>query len=375
VVVNQPTTSSTFITICQNQAPYIWNGVSYSTSGTYTYTTKNSVGCDSIATLKLAIVQTVYGPVDSVTVCANSLPYQWNGITITAPGTYTKTLTSAAGCDSIATLVVATQPVATAAISGGNPICLGQSTTIAITLTGVAPWTLTYTDGSSPHTISGILSSPYVLTVSPTVTTTYSLTSVSDAKCSNPNLTSSVTVTVTQGTFPGLRYATVTALPNIAKQLSARTLGTGTRYNWTPPTGLNYTDIKTPVFKYDKPVEYLITLDPGNGCRVVDTLRVVLVSSAPPIRSSLHVPNAWTPNNDGSNDRLFPLTINMKELYYFRVFNRWGQLMFETNILGQGWDGIYKGKPQVQDVYTWTVEAEGLDGVHYKQSGNSILLR
>jgi gliding motility-associated-like protein len=184
-----------------------------------------------------------------------------------------------------------------------------------------------------------------------------------------------VTVTVTQGTFPGLRYATVSALPNVAKQLSARTLGTGTRYNWTPPTGLNYTDIKTPVFKYDKPVEYLITLDPGNGCRVVDTLRVVLVSSAPPIRSSLHVPNAWTPNNDGSNDRLFPLTINMKELYYFRVFNRWGQLMFETNVLGEGWDGIYKGKPQVQDVYTWTVEAEGLDGVHYKQSGNSILLR
>jgi gliding motility-associated-like protein len=184
-----------------------------------------------------------------------------------------------------------------------------------------------------------------------------------------------VTVTVTQGTFPGLRYATVSALPNVAKQLSARTLGTGTRYNWTPPTGLNYTDIKTPVFKYDKPVEYLITLDPGNGCRVVDTLRVVLVSSAPPIRSSLHVPNAWTPNGDGQNDKLFPLTINMKELYYFRVFNRWGQLMFETNILGEGWDGIYKGKPQVQDVYTWTVEAEGLDGVHYKQSGNSILLR
>jgi gliding motility-associated-like protein len=87
------------------------------------------------------------------------------------------------------------------------------------------------------------------------------------------------------------------------------------------------------------------------------------------------VPNAWSPNNDGSNDKLFPLTINIKELYYFRVFNRWGQLMFETNKLGEGWDGIYNGKPQVQDVYTWTVEAIGLDGVYYKQSGNSILLR
>ena len=108
---------------------------------------------------------------------------------------------------------------------------------------------------------------------------------------------------------------------------------------------------------------------------MVDTLRVAVTSSAPALRSSLHVPNSWSPNNDGHNDKLFPLTINIKELYYFRVFNRWGQLMFETNRLGEGWDGIYIGKAQIQDVYTWTVEAVGLDGVQYKQSGNSILLR
>jgi gliding motility-associated-like protein len=177
--------------------------------------------------------------------------------------------------------------------------------------------------------------------------------------------------------LPGVRYATVTATANVAKQLTARDLGIGYKYNWAPPAGLNFTDIKTPIFKYDRSMEYLITLTPTNGCRVVDTLRVVIASSipAPTIRSSLHVPNAWSPNNDGHNDKLFPLTINIRELYYFRVFNRWGQLMFETNKLGEGWDGIYNGKAQVQDVYTWTVEAVGLDDVHYKQSGNSILLR
>jgi gliding motility-associated-like protein len=375
VKVNQPTASITTVTICQNQLPYTWNTVAYTTTGTFTYTTKNSVGCDSIATLKLTIVQTVKGPVDSITVCANALPYQWNGINITAPGTYTKTLTSFAGCDSIATLVVATQPIATATVSGGNPICPGQSTTISIGLTGNAPWTLTYNEGTTSHTISGILSTPYVLTVSPANTTTYTLRSVSDAKCSNNNLTSSVTIIVSQVALPGVRYAMVTAAKNVAKQLSARDMGTAAKYNWAPPAGLNFTDVRTPVFMYDKAVEYLITINPGNGCRVVDTLRVAIVESPLPIRSSLHVPNAWSPNNDGSNDKLYPLTINMKELYYFRVFNRWGQLMFETNKLDEGWDGMYKGKPQVQDVYTWTVEAEGLDGVHYKQSGNSILLR
>jgi gliding motility-associated-like protein len=187
-------------------------------------------------------------------------------------------------------------------------------------------------------------------------------------------LNSAVTVTVSQSAS-GVRYANVTATANVAKQLAARDLGIGYKYSWSPGIGLNFADVRAPIFKYDKPVEYLITITPTTGCRVVDTLRVLVTSSVPSLRSSLHVPNSWSPNNDGHNDKLLPLTINVKELYYFRVFNRWGQLVFETNRLGEGWDGIYNGKTQVQDVYTWTVEAMGLDGVHYKQSGNSILLR
>ena len=87
------------------------------------------------------------------------------------------------------------------------------------------------------------------------------------------------------------------------------------------------------------------------------------------------MPKAWTPNGDGVNDYLYPITVNIVKLNYFRVFDRWGQLMFETTILGKGWDGVYNGKPQVLDVYTWTVEGVGVDGSVIKKSGNSILLR
>jgi len=93
------------------------------------------------------------------------------------------------------------------------------------------------------------------------------------------------------------------------------------------------------------------------------------------LNSSLNVPKAWSPNDDGHNDKLYPLTTNIKDLKYFRIYNRWGQLMFETKTLGQGWDGKFNGIPQVMDVYTWVVEATGLDGRYYKQSGNSILMR
>ena len=102
---------------------------------------------------------------------------------------------------------------------------------------------------------------------------------------------------------------------------------------------------------------------------------LVKIEESASLKSSLIVPNAWSPNGDGHNDKLYPLTINMKELKYFKVFNRWGQLMFETSTLGQGWDGTFNGVPQVMDVYTWIVEATGIDGVHYKQAGNSILMR
>jgi gliding motility-associated-like protein len=93
------------------------------------------------------------------------------------------------------------------------------------------------------------------------------------------------------------------------------------------------------------------------------------------IYSDLFVPKAWTPNRDGHNDKLYPLTAHIKKLYYFRIFNRWGQQMFETTEIGKGWDGMFHGKQQVMDVYTWTFEALGEEGRHFKRAGNSVLLR
>jgi gliding motility-associated-like protein len=112
-----------------------------------------------------------------------------------------------------------------------------------------------------------------------------------------------------------------------------------------------------------------------DSCPTTDALLVQIRDSGPGgCVSKIDVPKAWSPS-DGHNDKLYPLTICIKQLKYFRVYNRWGQLMFETHTLGQGWDGTFNGQPQVMDVYTWTVEATGNDGVHYKQAGNSILMR
>lgn len=97
VTVNSPSTSTTAVTNC---GPYMWNGISRPTTGTYTFTTTNSVGCDSVATLNL----TVNSPSTSTTAVTNCGPYMWNGISRTASGTYTFVTLNAAGCDSTATL-------------------------------------------------------------------------------------------------------------------------------------------------------------------------------------------------------------------------------------------------------------------------------
>src|SRR5678809_787275 len=110
--INSTTTSTTDVTVCPNQLPYSWNGTDYNTAGTYTFTTTNAAGCDSVATLNLSINVITTSTTD-VTVCPNQLPYSWNGTDYNTAGTYTFTTTNAAGCDSIATLNLSINAITT----------------------------------------------------------------------------------------------------------------------------------------------------------------------------------------------------------------------------------------------------------------------
>jgi len=101
LTVKTNTTSTTNVSICQSALPYNWNG-SRNAAGTYTFTTTNSQGCDSVATLNLT-VKTNTTSTTNVSICPSALPYSWNG-SRAAAGTYTFTTTNSQGCDSVATL-------------------------------------------------------------------------------------------------------------------------------------------------------------------------------------------------------------------------------------------------------------------------------
>src|SRR4029453_17020894 len=113
LAVNNLLTKTDNITICINKLPYSWYGQQYNAAGTYTTTVPSTTGgCDTTATLNLTVNPVVTSTTDT-TVCQSALPFDWNGQSITAAGTYTANLASASGCDSIATLNVIVNPVVT----------------------------------------------------------------------------------------------------------------------------------------------------------------------------------------------------------------------------------------------------------------------
>ncbi|MEQ1678584.1 MAG: T9SS type B sorting domain-containing protein, partial [Chitinophagaceae bacterium] len=293
---------------------------------------------------------------------------------VSTSGTYYISAVNSNGCRSIAPVIVTIYPVLTASLTGGGTICAGSGKTLTITFAGTSPFAFTYTDGTNAITTNGINSASYQFTVNPALTTTYTLTSISDANCTNTANSSSVIITVEPLLAP-MRYTSVTASANVPMQLIARNLGNSYSYNWAPAVGLNTYVVYNPIFNYNNQTEYTIAITSPAGCKVVDTLLVRLPVQSPVINIDIFVPKAWSPNGDGHNDQLRPLTLNIREIRYFRIFNRWGELVFETNVMGQGWDGIYKGKPGVMDTYTWTAEAIGTDGKIIRRSGNSVLLR
>ncbi len=92
------------------------------------------------------------------------------------------------------------------------------------------------------------------------------------------------------------------------------------------------------------------------------------------VSSLLDVPNAFTPNGDGVNDKAVVIGFGITRMT-FRIYNRWGQLVFETNDRKQGWDGRFNGKPQPMEVYAYTLDAEYFDGKKERKQGDITLIR
>ena len=149
----------------------------------------------------------------------------------------------------------------------------------------------------------------------------------------------------------------------------------GQFYLWTPATGLNNNAISNPVAILSDNIQYVVTVSTVAGCFATDTINVTVYKVLP----GIYVPNAFTPNGDGKNDMFHPIPIGIKQITYFKVYNRWGVLVYSSDKTvyeqGEGWDGTYKGRPQDAAVFVWIAEGVDYQDKKITQKGTVTLIR
>ncbi|MBX6380705.1 MAG: gliding motility-associated C-terminal domain-containing protein [Thermoflavifilum aggregans] len=142
------------------------------------------------------------------------------------------------------------------------------------------------------------------------------------------------------------------------------------QFTWSPADGLNDPHIPNPIASGTRDITYTLTVATPEGCYGVDSIHIRYLEGP-----AIYVPTAFTPNGDGHNDVLRPFPVGIVKLDYFRVYNRWGELVFQTSQYLQGWDGTYKGKPADAGGYVWVVKGEDERGRTILKKGVAVLIR
>ncbi len=146
----------------------------------------------------------------------------------------------------------------------------------------------------------------------------------------------------------------------------------GYTYSWTPSSSLDNPNSQNPSASPDETTIYTVTVS-NNGCMRTDTV-VITVMDALCEEPYIFVPNAFTPNGDGDNDKLFVRGLYIETLI-FRVYNRWGEKVWETTDQTLGWDGTFQGRDCDPAVFDYYYEVTCPGDVKYFKKGNVTLIR
>lgn len=250
-------------------------------------------------------------------------------------------------------------------ISGNDTICINDPTTLtaAISVPGI-----TFDYIWSPASVLTPSSQDNVVTANPPI----SQWIYCDANGSNGCFDrDSIFVTV------GNLGATVTAtanplvvLPGETSVLSAAP--SGFTYSWTPTDGLSSPNSQQTNATVFETTNYTVSVSDGI-CTESATVQVKVMAVVCD-RTFVYVPNAFSPNGDGENEMLYVRSAIATEIE-FKVFDRWGELVFETTDINTGWDGTFRGKKLDPDVYDYYLRAVCVGGNEEIIKGNITLLK
>ncbi len=152
--------------------------------------------------------------------------------------------------------------------------------------------------------------------------------------------------------------------------LSPYSVSSITSYSWSPTVGLNCLDCANPIATpFSRLTDYVVTVTYNNNCFATASIQVTVENNLP-----VFIPNSFTPNGDGNNDvfQIFGQGIKTVDL---KIFNRWGEKVYESSNQYAGWDGTFKGELQNPSVFAYTVRITFLDDKKIDKVGSITLVR
>lgn len=346
--------------------------------------TLNDNGCINTDSVRVRVVTFVsLAAIADTTICqgddiqlnANSdgLLFNWTPVTnvsnpniinpiATTTNTTTYTITARIGsCSATDNVTVTTIPYPGANAGPDTTICYNGEAQLQGSIVGT-----TFNWSPVSTLLNGNTLSP---TAFPPRTQEYVLSAFDTRGCPKPGK-DTVLVTV----LPKIRLAvTRDTMIIVGQPLQLGAIGAES-YLWSPPTGLSNVNIANPVAVLNNSIDsirYRVYGYNAAGCLDSAFINVKVFKTNP----SIFIPSAFTPNGDGRNDLIRPIAVGMQKIEYFRIFNRWGQMVFSTSINGHGWDGRIAGKEQSTETYVWIVRAIDYTGKLYIQKGTVTLIR
>ena len=277
---------------------------------------------------------------------------------------YVVTGTSAFGCTSTdSVLVTVANPIQVAVSSSASSICAGESANLQAS--GAATYRWIGNTGGLSSTSSA------ATTARPASSTSYTVVGADAVGC----FTDTATINLVVNARP-----TVNAGPDIettaTETVNLRATGSVdvVSYLWQPANFLSCTNCPNPQSKPLTPITYTVTVRNDKNCAATDTLNIRLLCG-----EAFYIPNSFTPNNDGKNDRFYVLG-GGATVKSFRIFNRWGALVFEannvfTNDRNGGWDGRFNGQPAPMGTYVYMAQIECFNGTRFEYKGTVTLIR
>ena len=237
-------------------------------------------------------------------------------------------------------------------------ICIGESMVLTASGGNIYEWSPSQTT-QNPNSFS--------TAVFPSTNTTYKVI-ITDSIC---HVTDSLFSTITLTSLPNTTIKKSNDIDCVIGEAKLIASG-GTKYVWSPSSSLSNPNIANPVATPSETTTYHVQISNGNGCSVEDSIEVkVLIGEAD---NGYLLPSAFTPNNDGVND-----CFGIKKWGYvteldFRIYNRWGNLVFHTTNSADCWDGALKGIQQQADAYVYQIRAKTICGNVFRK-GTIILIK